>query len=105
VSTHGDALTALADPTRRTIFEKIVERPRAVGVLGDVLPVGGPAVSQHLRVLKEAKLVTVRALGTRRIYAVDPEGVEALRAYMERFWGRALAAYKLAVEQPAQEAR
>ena len=106
MATHGaDALTALGDPTRRAIFEKIVERPRAVGELALELPVGRPAVSQHLRVLREAKLVTSRSLGTRRIYAVDPEGVEALRAYMERFWGRALAAYKLAVEQPAEETR
>ena len=104
--THGaDALTALADPTRRAIFEKIVERPRAVGELALELPVGRPAVSQHLRVLREAKLVTPRAVGTRRIYEVDPAGLAELRAYMEQFWNRALAAYRSAVEQPPEETR
>ena len=106
MTTHGvDALTALADPTRRAIFEKIVERPRAVGELALELPVGRPAVSQHLRVLREAKLVTSRAVGTRRIYEVDPAGLAELRAYMEQFWNRALAAYRSAVEQPPEETR
>jgi DNA-binding transcriptional ArsR family regulator len=106
VTTHGaDALTVLADPTRRAIFERVVERPRAVGELARELPVGRPAVSQHLKVLREAKLVTARPRGTRRIYEVDPEGVVALRAYVERFWTSALAAYQAAVEQPAPEDR
>lgn len=104
--THGaDGLTALADPTRRAIFEKIVERPRAVGELAQELPVGRPAVSQHLRVLREAKLVSSRAVGTRRIYEVDPAGLAELRAYMEQFWNHALAAYRTAVEQPPEEVR
>jgi DNA-binding transcriptional ArsR family regulator len=106
VTTHGaDGLTALADPTRRAIFEKIVQRPRAVGELALELPVGRPAVSQHLRVLREAKLVTSRAVGTRRIYEVDPAGLAELRAFMEQFWNRALAAYRSAVEQPPEETR
>ena len=106
MTTHGaDGLTALADPTRRAIFEKIIERPRAVGELARELPVGRPAVSQHLRVLREAKLVTSRAVGTRRIYEVDPAGLAELRAYMEQFWSHALAAYRSAVEQPHEETR
>jgi DNA-binding transcriptional ArsR family regulator len=106
VTTHGaDGLTALAEPTRRAIFEKIVQRPRAVGELALELPVGRPAVSQHLRVLREAKLVTSRAVGTRRIYEVDPAGLAELRAFMEQFWNRALAAYRSAVEQPPEETR
>jgi DNA-binding transcriptional ArsR family regulator len=95
-----DGWTALGDPTRRAIFERLAERPRAVGELAGELPVSRPAVSQHLRVLKEARLVTERAEGTRRIYRLDPTGVGALRADLERYWGRALAAYKAIVEQP-----
>ena len=97
-----DGWTALGDPTRRAIFERLAERPRAVGELALELPVSRPAVSQHLRVLKEARLVTERAEGTRRIYRLDPDGVGALRADLERYWGRALAAYKAIVEQPEE---
>jgi DNA-binding transcriptional ArsR family regulator len=96
------ALTALGDPTRRAIFERIAERPRAVGELAAELPVSRPAVSQHLKVLKEAGLVTDRRDGTRRIYELDPEGLGALRAYLDRFWNRALAAFKQAVEQEGE---
>ncbi len=104
VLTYGtEALTALGDPTRRAIFERLAERPRAVGELARELPVSRPAVSQHLKVLKDARLVVDRAAGTRRIYQLDPDGVAALRAYLDRFWVRALAAYKAAVEQPEQE--
>ena len=95
---------ALGDPTRRLIFERLGERPQAVRELADGLPVSRPAVSQHLKVLKEAGLVSDRADGNRRIYRVDPDGVEALRTYLDQFWNRALAAYKAAVEQPAKEA-
>ncbi len=98
-----DAWTALGDPTRKAIFELLADRPRAVGELAGELPVSRPAVSQHLRVLKDAGLVEDRAVGTRRIYRVDPDGLAALRADLERFWGKALAAYKLAVEQPTKE--
>ena len=97
--------TALGDPTRRTIFERLADRPQAVGELADDLPVSRPAVSQHLRVLKDAGLVVDRRAGKQRIYQVDPEGVGALRADLERFWSKALAAYKELVEQPTEEDR
>jgi DNA-binding transcriptional ArsR family regulator len=100
-----DGWTALGDPTRRAIVERLAERPRAVGELARELPVSRPAVSQHLRVLKEARLVTERPEGTRRIYRLDPNGVGVLRADLERFWDRALAAYKAIVEQPNEEDR
>jgi DNA-binding transcriptional ArsR family regulator len=98
-----DGFTALADPTRRAIFERLAERPSAVGELADDLPVSRPAVSQHLKVLKEAGLVTDEPDGTRRIYQLHPEGVEALRAYLDTFWNQALAAFKRAVEQTPKE--
>lgn len=88
----------LGDPTRRLIFETLTRGPRSVGELARDLPVSRPAVSQHLRALKEAGLVVDRPVGTRRIYQVDPSGVERLRAYLDRIWGDALAAFKLAVE-------
>jgi DNA-binding transcriptional ArsR family regulator len=91
--------SALADPTRRAIFERVAQRPRAVGELADELPVSRPAVSQHLKVLKEAGLVSGAALGNRRIYSVDPSGVGALRAYLDGFWNDALTAFKATVEQ------
>jgi len=100
---QADGLTALGDPTRRAIFESLAERPRAVGELADDLPVSRPAVSQHLKVLKDAGLVTGRAAGNRRIYHVDPDGVGALRAYLDRFWNQSLAAYKAAVERQDEE--
>ena len=103
-STTQNGWDALGDPTRRLIFERLGERAQAVGELADGLPVSRPAVSQHLKVLKEAGLVSDRADGNRRIYRVDPDGVEALRTYLDQFWNRALAAYKAAVEQPAKEA-
>jgi len=88
----------LGDPTRRTIFETLAAGPLSVGELAERLPVSRPAVSQHLRALKEAGLVRDRAVGTRRIYHVDPTGVAALRAYLDQIWGEALAAFKDAVE-------
>lgn len=100
---QSDAWTALGDPTRKAIFELLVDRPRAVVELASELPVSRPAVSQHLRVLKDAGLVIDRPIGTRRIYRVDPDGLAALRADLERFWGKALAAYKTAVEQDTEE--
>ena len=100
---QADGWTALGDPTRRAIFERLAERPRAVGDLASELPVSRPAVSQHLKVLKAARLVVDRAAGNRRIYEVDPTGLGALRADLERFWGQTLANYKLAVEQRTQE--
>ena len=98
-----DGWTALGDPTRRAIFERIVARPSAVGELASGLPVSRPAVSQHLRVLKQAGLVVVRPAGNRRIYEVDREGLGRLRAELDRYWSDTLAAYRLLVEQPQQE--
>jgi DNA-binding transcriptional ArsR family regulator len=100
-----DAWIALGDPTRKAVFELLVDRPRAVGELAGELPVSRPAVSQHLRVLKEAGLVIDQPVGTRRVYRVHPDGLQALRADLERFWGQTLAAYKATVEQDAEEGR
>lgn len=100
-----DGFTALADPTRRAIFERLAERPSAVGELAHDLPVSRPAVSQHLKVLKEAGLVVDQPDGTRRIYQLDPEGVDALRGYLDQFWNQALTAFKRAVEQDPKEKR
>jgi len=94
---------ALGDSTRRAIFELLAERPRAVGELAGELPVSRPAVSQHLKVLKEAGLVVDRAVGNRHIYQLNPGGVGALRAQLDRFWSKALVAYKTAVEQQTEE--
>jgi len=98
-----DALGALGDPTRRAIFELLARRPRAVGELAKELPVSRPAVSQHLKVLKEVALVTDSAEGTRRLYRVDPRGVHALRDYLDQLWDNALAAFAAAVEQEDEE--
>src|SRR5690242_843809 len=95
---------ALADPTRRAIFERLVEHPSAVGELAGELPVSRPAVSQHLKVLKDAGLVVDRQAGTRRIYQLDPDGVDALRAYLDRFWSRALTSFKATVEADQEDA-
>jgi DNA-binding transcriptional ArsR family regulator len=100
---RADGWTALGDPTRREIFERLADRPRAVGELASELPISRPAVSQHLKVLKEAGLVVDRPVGNRRIYQLDPDGVGALRTQLDRFWSRALAAYKEVVEQPTEE--
>ena len=102
---RADGWSALGDATRRAIFERLADRPRAVGELADELPVSRPAVSQHLKVLKEARLVVDRRAGNRRIYQLDPAGVDALRAELERFWSKALAAYKAAVEEQTKEAK
>src|SRR3954454_13713498 len=100
-----DGFTALADPTRRAIFERLADRPSAVRELADDLPVSRPAVSQHLKVLKDAGLVVDHADGTRRIYQLDPDGVDALRGYLDQFWNHALTAFKRAVEQDNEEKR
>lgn len=105
VTYQADAWVALGDPTRKAILELLADRPRPVGELASVLPVSRPAVSQHLKVLKDAGLVLDRPMGTRRIYRVDPDGLAALRADLERFWGKALVAYQAAVEQPTKEDR
>src|SRR5437868_5840515 len=100
---RAEGLAALGDLTRRAIFERLADRPRAVGELAGELPVSRPAVSQHLRVLKDAGLVVDQPVGTRRVYRVEPDGLAELRADLERFWGKALAAYKAAVEQRTKE--
>ncbi|MGH3881461.1 MAG: ArsR/SmtB family transcription factor [Actinophytocola sp.] len=97
------ALGALGDPTRRAIFELLAGRPRAVGELANELPVSRPAVSQHLKVLKEAGLVTDQAEGTRRRYRVDQRGVAALRGYLDELWDSALAAFAAEVENTETE--
>jgi DNA-binding transcriptional ArsR family regulator len=94
VSTYQSlALEALADPTRRSIFELLGDGPSSVVEISRHVPISRPAVSQHLKVLKEARLVSVRPAGTRRIYGIDPTGVRAARDYFSRFWTSALAAY------------
>jgi DNA-binding transcriptional ArsR family regulator len=97
------ALGALADPTRRQVFERLLSGPRAVHEIADGMPVTRPAVSQHLRVLGDAGLVTARSAGTRRIYAVNPEGMGALRTWMDEFWGRALEEYQAAAEEAVED--
>jgi DNA-binding transcriptional ArsR family regulator len=99
VQTYDLAIDALGDATRRTIFERLAQRPRAVGELAGELPVSRPAVSQHLRVLKDAGLVRERADGARRVYRIDPEGIGALRRYVDRFWDQALADFKAEAER------
>lgn len=97
--------TALGDSTRRTIFELLVERPCSVGELARSLPVSRPAVSQHLKVLKDAGLVVDMRAGKQRVYRVDPNGLAELRAELDRFWSKTLAAYKVTVERPSEESK
>lgn len=99
----ADPWHAIADGTRRAIVERLAAGPCAVGELARDLPVSRPAVSQHLRILKSAGLVCDRALGTRRVYQLDPSGIAAMRADLDRFWTQALATFKSVAEQPAQE--
>ena len=96
--TYYIALAALADPTRRRVLEQLKSGPQAVGAIAHGMPVSRPAVSQHLKVLKEAGLVTDRAEGTRRVYYIDPQGLGALRAWLDQFWDQALAAFQTEVE-------
>jgi DNA-binding transcriptional ArsR family regulator len=95
-----DVWTALGDPTRRAIFERLAESPKAVGDLARAIPVSQPAVSQHLRVLKDAGLVEDRPVGSQRIYRLNRAGLAAHRAQLDRFWTKALAAYKAVAEPP-----
>ena len=98
MNAYAEPLNALGDPTRRAIFEQLAQGPKPGGELARALPVSRPAVSQHLKVLKSAGLVSDRPLGTRRVYRIDPDGVIALRDYFERFWDRALADFQAAAE-------
>jgi DNA-binding transcriptional ArsR family regulator len=97
--TNARAFAALADPTRREVFERLAQGPRAVGDLARDLPVSRPAVSQHLKVLKEAGLVSDRADGARRVYQIDPQGLGQMRAWLDRFWDQALEAFKAEAER------
>jgi DNA-binding transcriptional ArsR family regulator len=97
--TNATAFAALAEPMRVAIVERLAERPMAVGELAAGLPVTRPAVSQHLKVLKEAGLVRDRSEGTRRIYSIDPAGLGRIRQWLDRFWERSLAAYVEAAER------
>jgi DNA-binding transcriptional ArsR family regulator len=97
-----DQLDALGDPTRRAIVARLLAGPMPVGQLARGFPMSRPAVSQHLRILKDAKLVTDRAEGTRRYYELDPKGFDSLRDYLDQFWTHALAAFKRRVEDPAR---
>jgi DNA-binding transcriptional ArsR family regulator len=92
-------MTALGDPTRQLIFDRLASGPSPVGVLARDLPVSRPAVSQHLKVLKDVGLVTDRQEGTRRLYSVDPQGLAILRSYLDQFWDRSLAAFQAAAEE------
>lgn len=98
-------LTALGDPTRRTIFELIAERPRSVAEITRQVPVSQSAVSQHLKVLRDLRLVRAKPKGASNVYHIDPHGLGQLRAWLDRFWSKTLAAYKVAVEQPPKESR
>ena len=100
---YADALNALADPTRRHVMESLRSGPRAVGDIARGMPVSRPAVSQHLKVLKEAGLVTDRAEGTRRVYYIDPNGLAALRAWLDQFWDQALGAFRAEAEKSFEE--
>lgn len=100
---YGNALTALADPTRRRIFERLRKGPRPVGKLAAGLPVSRPAVSQHLKVLKEAGLVQEERDGARHVYSIDPKGLGQLRAWLDQFWDSALDAFRAEVEKTAGE--
>ena len=100
---YGNALSALADPTRRLVFERLKSGPQAVGAIARGLPVSRPAVSQHLKILKEAGLVTDRPEGTRRLYFIDPHGLGALRGWLDQFWDQALTAFQSEVERPAKK--
>jgi DNA-binding transcriptional ArsR family regulator len=106
VTTNAErALEALGDPTRRLVFKRLRGGARSVGEIAEGMDVSRPAVSQHLKILKQARLVTDRAEGTRRLYAVDTRGIETLREWLEGFWDEALSAYKEAAEREAAKER
>jgi DNA-binding transcriptional ArsR family regulator len=98
----AEAFAALGDPTRREIFERLASRPMPVGRLAERLPVSRPAVSQHLKVLKDAGLVIDQQEGTQRVYRIDPRGIAAMRSYLDRFWDRSLAAFKAIAEEEGE---
>lgn len=99
VRTYKRQLDAFADPTRRAIMEKLLHGPKPVGELARTFPISRPAISQHLRILKEANLVSDQAVGNRRLYQLNPEGFDLLRDYFDRFWSRTLQAFRTNLEQ------
>jgi DNA-binding transcriptional ArsR family regulator len=105
VTNANRVFAALTDPTRRAVFERLRHGPRAVGELAAGLPVSRPAVSQHLKVLKEAGLVDDRSEGARRIYTIDPKGLGTMRAWLDQFWDSALTAFAEEVERASKEER
>jgi DNA-binding transcriptional ArsR family regulator len=100
---YDKALSALADPTRRAVLDRLRTGPRSVKTIAQGLPVSRPAVSQHLKVLKEAGLVADRPQGNRRVYYIDPDGIGALRGWLDQFWDAALAAFQAEVERNASD--
>jgi DNA-binding transcriptional ArsR family regulator len=103
--TYQNTFAALADPMRRSVFERLMDGPQPVGHIARGMPVSRPAVSQHLKVLKEAGLVTDRAEGTRRVYSIDPQGLAAVRRYLDQFWTEALDAFVAEVEKDEEGPR
>ena len=101
ITYEEQVLDALGDPTRRAVLKRLRDGARSVGDIAEGMEVSRPAVSQHLKVLKAARLVTVHAVGTRRVYAVDTQGIESLRKWLEGFWDEALTAFKAAAEREA----
>jgi DNA-binding transcriptional ArsR family regulator len=99
----ANGMDALGDPTRRAIFERLAQGPTAVSEIAQELPVSRPAVSQHLKVLTQAGLVTHRKEGTKRLYQLDPDGIHALKTYFDRFWTQALGSFKAAAEKEEQQ--
>jgi DNA-binding transcriptional ArsR family regulator len=102
---YDKTFAALADPTRRKVFERLASGPQAVVDLARGMPVSRPAISQHLKVLKDARLITDRAQGTRRIYEIDPHGLGQVRAWLDQLWDQALLSFKAEVERVAAEKR
>ena len=102
---YGDALAALADPTRRRVFERLKSGPKAVGAIARGMPVSRPAVSQHLKALKDAGLVADRPDGTRRVYYIDPHGLGGVRQWLDQFWNDALDALQAEVERAMSESK
>lgn len=105
MTVNSAPLSALGDPTRRKIFELIAERPRSVAEITRQVPVSQSAVSQHLKVLRESRLVRSAPKGASNVYHIDPDGLGRMRAWLDQFWSKTLAAYKSAVEQPTKESK
>jgi DNA-binding transcriptional ArsR family regulator len=105
MTVNSAQLTALGDPTRRTIFELVAERPRSVAEITRQVAVSQSAVSQHLKVLRDSRLVRAEPKGASNVYHIDPHGLGQMRAWLDRYWSKTLAAYKLVVEQPRKESR